>query len=340
MSQPPRLDATRLSQPRPKAFPPPEFPPRKPALFARTPPAVFPVLLGLIGLALALRRGLAGFDLASGLVEALVGALVVGWAFALLAMAAKIARRPGVVAEDMRVLPGRSGLAAASISVMAMAGLLLPYAPGLAFALLWLGLALHAVLALLLIRVLMGLPTEARGVNPGLHLAFVGFIVAAVPAAQMGQMALASALLWITLPIAALIWGISLAQLITRIPPAPLRPMLAIHLAPAAPFATVAALIGQPVLAQAFAAFGAVILLALLAAARWITSAGFLPLWGAFTFPLAAYASALLTLGGVWGIAGNLVLGVSFLVIPPIAWAVLKLWPAGRLAAKTNAAEA
>jgi tellurite resistance protein len=119
-----------------------------------------------------------------------------------------------------------------------------------------------------------------------------------------------------------------------------LRPLLAIHLAPAALFATVAALIGQPVLAQAFAAFGAVILLALLAAGRWITSAGFSALWGAMTFPLAAYATALLTLGGVWALAGNIVLGLAFLIIPPIAWKVLKLWPAGRLAAKTNAAEA
>lgn len=325
---------------RPKAFPPPEFPPRKPKLFARTPPALFPVLLGLIGLGLALRRGLAGQDLPAGLVEALIGALVVGWAFVLLAFAVKIGRRPEVVAEDLRVLPGRAGMAAGSMSVMAMAGLLLPYAPGVAFGLLWLGLALHLVLAGLLIRVLIALPPEARGVNPGWHLAFVGFIVAAVPAAQMGQTALASALLWITLPVAALIWGLSLAQLIGRIPPAPLRPLLAIHLAPAALFAMVAAQIGQPVLAQAFAAFGAVILLALLAAARWITAAGFSALWGAFTFPLAAYASALLTLGGGWAIPGKLVLGLAFLTIPPIAWKVLKLWPAGRLAAKTNAAEA
>ena len=121
---------------RPKAFPPPEFPPRKPKLFARTPPAVFGVLLGLIGLALALRRGLMGFDLATGLLEALVGALVVGWAFALLALAVKIPRRPGVLAEDLRVLPGRVGLAAAAMTIMAMSGLILPYAPGLALALL------------------------------------------------------------------------------------------------------------------------------------------------------------------------------------------------------------
>ena len=34
--------------PRPKLFPPPEFPPRRPARFARMPPAVFSVLLGLV----------------------------------------------------------------------------------------------------------------------------------------------------------------------------------------------------------------------------------------------------------------------------------------------------
>ena len=330
---------TQAPHRRPKAFPAPEFPPRKPKLFARTPPAVFPVFLGLIGLALALRRGLAG-TLAAGLPEALIGALVVGWGFAVLALLAKIARRPGVVAQDLRVLPGQVGLAAATLSVMAMAGLILPYAPGLAKAVLWLGLILHGAQAALLIMVLRAAPPEARGVTPAWHLSFVGFIVAAVPAAQLGQLGLATALLWATMPIAGLIWGMSLAQLIARIPPAPLRPLLAIHLAPAALFTTVAALTDQPILAQAFASFGAVILLALLAASRWITSAGFSALWGAFTFPLAAYASALLALGGGWTTPGNLALGLAFLIIPPIAWAVLKLWPTGRLAAKTNAAEA
>ena len=43
---------------RPKQYPPPEFPPRRVARFARTPPAVFSVILGAIGLVLALRRGI------------------------------------------------------------------------------------------------------------------------------------------------------------------------------------------------------------------------------------------------------------------------------------------
>lgn len=324
---------------RPKAFPPPEFPPRKAKLFARTPPAAFPVLLGLMALALALRQGL-GTGPVAGVVEAPIGALVAGWAFAVLAYAVKIARRPGVVADDLRVLPGQIGLASATMSVMAAAGLVAPYAPDLAAGLIWAGLALHAILAVVLIKILIALPASSRQVTPGLHLNFAGFIAAAVPLAQMGHHTLAAALLWAALPIAALIWGISLAQLIARIPPAPLRPLLALHLAPAALCATVAALIGQPVLAQGLAGFGALILLALLVSLRWITSAGFSAFWGAFTLPLAAFATALLTLGGAWAMAGNLVLGLGFLTIPSIAWSVLKLWPTGRLAAKTNAAEA
>jgi tellurite resistance protein len=325
---------------RPRAYPAPEFPPRKPKLFAKTPPAIFPVILGLLGLGLALRKGLAVLDLPGGLVEAALGALLALWGFAVLALVAKLLRRFASLGEDMRVLPGRAGLAAASMSGMAAAAVLLPYAPGLAAFLAFAALVAHGLLAVLLIATLLKLPPEARGVNPTLHLAFVGFIVAAVPLAQLGQTGVATAILWPSMAAAALIWGISLAQLIRSIPPAPLRPLLAIHLAPAALFTTVAALTDQPILAQAFAAFGAVILLALLAALRWITASGFSPLWGAFTFPLAAYASALLTLGGAWTWPGVALLLLALGAVPAIAWHVLKLWPGGRLAAKTNAAEA
>lgn len=330
---------------RPKAYPPPEFPPRKPKLFARTPPAVFPVVLGLLGLGLALRKalavsGLADLSLVAGGVEAALGALLAFWAFATLALLAKIIRRPAVVPEDLRVLPGRSGMAAASMSGMAAAAVLVPYAPDVALVVAVLALLAHGGLALLLIRGLLNAPAEQRGVTPAWHLSFVGFIVAAIPALALGQVALAQLLLWLCLPVAALIWGSSLVQLIARIPPAPLRPLLAIHLAPAALFATVATGLEQPLLAQSFAAFGAVILLALIAAARWVTVAGFSVLWGAFTFPLAAYAAALIGLGGQVEMVGLGLLVMALGVIPAIAWKVLKQWPTGKLAAKTNAAEA
>ncbi|GAB1480657.1 tellurium resistance protein [Paracoccaceae bacterium] len=325
---------------RPKTFPPPEFPPRRVAAFARTPPAIFPVILGLLGLGLALRRALEALQLPVGLVEAALGGLLVLWAFGWLALAVKIARRPGVLAEEMRVLPGRAGLAAASMSGMVAAAVLLPYAPGVALGLALLSLGLHAALAGLLIAVLLRLPPEAREVNPAWHLAFVGFVVAAVPLAQLGWTGLAAAILWATMAAAAAIWAISVLQLTRRIPPAPLRPLLAIHLAPAALFSTVAGLLGMAGLAQGLALIGAAILLALVLAGRWVLAAGFSPLWGAITFPLAAYASALVLLGGWYELPG-LVLGLAALgVVPAIAWHVLKLWPGGKLAAKTNAAEA
>ena len=337
---PPQISKDR----RPKMYPAPEFPPRKPRLFARTPPAIFPSLLGVLGLGLALRKGTAVLGLETsvlaGLIEAALGAVLMLWALAIVALKAKYLRRIGALGEDMRVLPGRAGLAAASMTGMAAASVLVPYAPQLA---LWLALAslvAHLVMAVALIDTLRRLAPEGRSVNPAMHLAFVGFIVGAVPLAQLGYMDAARLILWITLPIAATIWTISLWQLARLVPPAPLRPLLAIHLAPAALFSIVSGLVGQPTLALGFAALGMVIFLALLTGAIWITATGFSPLWGSFTFPLTAFATALLSLGGSWELPGMVVLALALGVVPAIAWNVLKLWPGNRLATKTNAAEA
>lgn len=335
MAQPP--DRARR---RPPVYPPPEFPPRRVPAFAQVPPAIFPVLLGLLGLAGALRLGLERLDLPLAAAD-LVAGLVLGlWAFGLLAYLVKLGRRPGVILEDLRVMPGRTALAAGTGSVMMAAVVLSPFAPGAAQTLLWIGLALHALLAGLAITVLVGLPREARGVNPGWHLLFTGFILGAPPAALLGQEALARGLIWATLPVALAIWGASLAQLLRSTPPAPLRPMLAIHLAPACLFATSSALTGQAHLATGFSILAIVIALALVSAGRWITVSGVTPLWGAFSFPLAALATALLRQGGGLASFGMGVLAVALVAVPWLAWRVLKDWPGGRLAAKTNAAKA
>ena len=339
MTQTPPDLTPRLAR-RPKSFPAPEFPPRKLKLFARTPPAVFSALLGLLGLGLAARRGLGWLGLEAGLAEAALGAILAVFCFALAALAVKVARRPAVVLEDMRVLPGRAGYATASMGVMASAAVLATYGPALAAGVLGLGLALHLALAALWIKVWLGLPAEGRVVTPAWHLSFVGFIVGAVSAVSMGFEGVAQGILWAVMPVAAAIWGVSLAQLIARIPPAPLRPMLAIHLAPAALFATVAHGLGQDLLAYSFASFGAVIFASLLLSARWLTASGFSPLWGSFTFPLASYAAALISLGGHWAEAGMVVLLLAAALIPMIGVRVVKMWATGALAAKTNAAEA
>ena len=197
-----------------------------------------------------------------------------------------------------------------------------------------------SLLAVMLVRLLAGLPPESRAVNPTLHLSFVGFIVAAAPALALGWTMLAEALFWAVIPVAVVIWGRSLRQFAEAVPPGPLRPLLAIHLAPAALLALVAGLLGKPFLASIFLGMGTVYAILLLVGWRWVTESGPSPLWGAFTFPLAAMASAMLVAGGGWLWPGLALVAVGLGVIPAIAWWVLKRWPGGKLAAVTNAAEA
>lgn len=327
-------------EPRPKRYPPPEFPPRKSALFAKTPPAVFPSILGLLGLVVALRQVLARLGLDLGPADLAGGIAVALWLFAVTAYGVKLARRPSVVMEDLRVLPGRSGLATMTMGGMVTATLLALYVPQMALVLMLAALAGHAVLAALLIRLLLGLPPEARAVNPTLHLSLVGFIVAAPAALTLGWGWLAEALFWAAIPVAVVIWGLSLRQFAASVPPPPLRPLLAIHLAPAALLALVAGLLGKAEIAALFLGLGTVYGLLLVAGGRWVTQAGVSPLWGAFTFPLAAMASAMLVKGGAWHWPGIALTVLGLAVIPAILWWVLKRWPGGKLAAVTNAAEA
>jgi tellurite resistance protein len=321
---------------RPPLPPLPPIPPR-PGLFRQTPPAAFTPVFGLLGLGLAWRRAAESFALPPGAAEMLLGAVTLLYLFVLAAYLAKAARRPAAVAEDLRVLPGRAGLTSASLSVFLLASTAVPYSAALARGLLFAGLAIHAALALAYLRTLLAAPPEQRRATPLWHLAFVGFILAPLSAVPLGMTGLSTAILAATVPVAVVIWALS-APVVARTPP-PLRPVLAIHLAPAALFATVAASLGLLLPALAFCLVALAILALLLVAGRWITAAGFSPLWGAFTFPAAAVASACLAQGfePFRSIGGLLLVGATLLV-PTIAWRVMKLWAEGRLAPATNAA--
>ena len=328
------------TEPRPKRFPPPEFPPRRVAAFAKTPPAIFPAILGLLGLAIALRLALGQLVLPTGAADLLAGVAVALWLFAAFAYAVKVLRRPGVVVEDLRVLPGRSGLAALTMGGMAAATLMAPHAPDLAKGLIVLALAAHAVLAGLLLRLLAGLPPEARQVNPTLHLSFVGFIVAGPAAVAVG---------WTRAGGGAVLgdaagggWHLDPERGAVR----PRRAAAAVATAAGHPCGAGGAVgvsggasgDGRP--GDRVGHGGLVLAVALAASARWLLGAGVTAMWGAMTFPLAALAAALIRTGGGWQVVGIGLTVVALGVIPWILWWVLKRWPGGKLAAVTNAAEA
>ena len=325
-----------------RPLPPPlEIP--KPGFGRRTPPALFPPIMGLFGLGLGWRTAASAFGVTPGIGDLILGATSILFEFTLVAYLAKLWRRPFACLEDLRVLPGRAGLSAASLSLMLFAVVLAPYGNAAATGVALLAFVVHVALVAAILRTLLHGPEEGRVVTPVFHLSFVGFIIGAVAANALGYHDIARWVLWAMLLPAGAIWGVSARQLLTRVPPAPLRPLLAIHLAQACLFTIVAHGAGLVVAAYAFSALTAALFVALLVSGRWLTQAGFSPLWGAFTFPMAAFSTAMVILSqgsGALGVIAGVMLVLATLIVPLITLRIFKLWPGGKLAAKTNAATA
>lgn len=319
--------------------------PKKPGLWRRTPPVLFTPVFGLFGLGVAWRRAVDAFQVSDATTQAIFGAVTLLYLFLLVAYFAKVARRPATFVEDLRILPGRAGLAAMSLSGMLLAVGLLPFSTAVAATVLTLSVILHAIIALIVIWELVTGAAEARSVTPVWHLTFVGFILSPLAGVSLGWTTWSFVVFWISLALAVFVWGASVAQFARRDVPAPLRPLLAIHLAPASVLGVVAMLLGYQYLALGFGLFGVLIFLALAMRPGWLLETGFSPLWGAFTFPMAALSSLLMMLGAagfgeIYRYAGGLLLIAATLAIPVIMWKVIQLWSKGVLAVKTNASEA
>lgn len=326
-------------------FPPPPPIPAKTRLFQRTPPAIFPPIMGAFGLGLAWRRAADGFGVSVGFGDALLGATTLLFLFCIVAYLAKLVQRPGTFFEDLKVLPGRAGLIAMMLSGYLLAATLVPYSTSLATVVFSVALVGHLLVAGRVAFTLITGPVEARSVTPVWHLLFVGFILSPLAALPLGFQTYSEIAFWGSFVAAIAIWGASLAQVLRADVPAPLRPLLAIHLAPASVLPTVAFLLGKPELGYPLCVLAVVILSLLVLRARWLTAAGFSPLWGAFTFPIAAFSTALqiaavATGSNVLHIIAGLSLVAATLIIPTVAFKVLQMWAKGVLAVKTNAAQA
>ncbi|MBK5934246.1 tellurite resistance protein [Rhodovulum imhoffii] len=316
------------------------FTPR-PRFGEQTPPAIFPPVLGALGLGLAWGRAADVSLVPAAIGQILLGAMTLVLAFCLFAYGLKVFRRPGTVVEDLRVLPGRAGVAAAILSLYLSSMVLAEIMPVLAQVVFWGGIGLHLVLVGILVWVFLSGPQERRRVSPVWHLLFAGFIVAGLAAVPLGYENLATWIFHITTVCALGIWGSSAIQLVRESVPAPLRPLLAIHLAPACLLGLVAAALGFHDYAVGFTVLAGAILGVLLVRLPWMLESGFSPLWGAFTFPLAAFANLMLVWAGSAGFFRNVaavILVAASLSIPPILVGILRAWAKGELGPRTNAA--
>ncbi|MEL7464473.1 MAG: tellurium resistance protein [Pseudomonadota bacterium] len=310
----------------------------------RTPPALFPATLGMFGLALAWRA--AGEALGA---PALVGHLILAatgafFLFAFGCYAAKLVKRPAVVMEDLAPAPGRAAVSAGSMCLMLFAAGIAPLAAGLASAVWLLGVALHVVYMICVIRALMAAPPEGRAVTPVLFLPFVGYIVSPIAGVPLGFGAIAAPLYAYTLVAGAVIVALSAPRILLKPTPIPARPAAAILLAPTSVAAISANALGYDDLAAVFIWISAAVALVYVGRWRWLTVGGYTPAWGAFTFPSAALAGALLIAaqrwGGPWEWAASLALIFATVLVPAI-WAItIRDWSLGRLGLMTGAGEA
>jgi len=314
-----------------------------PPFYRRTPPALFPCLLGLIGLALLWRK-MAEFGAPLWIGEALSVLSVGLFGFIFACYVTKLVLRPSVVLDDLKIGPARGAVSAGSVCLLLAAVIFVPYDFQLAEVLWWTGLAFHVVYLLCVVKTLKSIQAMRQSVTPVLLLPFVGFIVASIAGPQLDYRMLSIAFLFVCLPFYFWIGVESLLNAVSRGVEPINRPSYAIILAPPSIYAVAAYYLWSNTVFFWFWLIALIVGVCVLLAAPWMARGGFKPSWGAFTFPLTA-CTMVMALGLQTGIQVSLVpmtIGVtlSTLLVPYIVFKTLKAWSNGTLAHATKAAVA
>lgn len=313
-------------------------------LWRSTPPAIFPVILGLVGLSLAWRGLAQSFGLPMSIGDLLLGVTTALLAFFALSYAAKIVARPSVLMDDLKSPPGRAGLSAISMSLIVLSAGLLPYGE-VARYVWWFGVILHVVIVVFVVKAVIKSPPEARSVTPFQLLPFVGLITAPIAGVSLGYTTLSQIFTYLSLVVLAVILVKLAAKFIRTRPPEPLRPSYAIILAPMGLFGMAFGQFGFEIIFSLFYILSWLVAITLLVFSTWLTKAGFTPLWGSFTFPLATFTNFnIMAMAKGFGlvattgaIAGGL---IATVLIFFISYKALKMWAKRDLAKKTGAAVA
>lgn len=289
--------------------------------------ALFPPLFGVFGLGLVWRTA-ASWPV--GEVILLVASVL--YLFCLGGYVSVVRAAPGKLWATLHQIPGRSGVAAISLSIMVSSAAAHSYSEVAAEILLVTGLCLHVLLSFAVARVLLEGNWDQRKITPVWHLTFVGYIVASVGAFPLGWDGLVLALLILTAPVAAGVIVVSLWQVSRGLMPPVLRPMLAIHLAPFCLFGYAAVGLGMEGLALIMLYMAIAAFLLLILFLRFLTQAGFGPAWGSFTFPLAAFVNLLQQYDGFYLESfAALTLWFATFAILGILGGILRLWLRGAL---------
>lgn len=313
-------------------------------LWRRTPPAIFPVTLGFLGLSLAWRNAASVLPIPSFIGEFMMGVATIFFVFFFVSYIAKFVARPSGLLEDLTTPPARAGISAMILSILILSAVL--NVIGVRANEIWLfGVALYLGSMVLLGYSIYKLPVEARSFSPFQYLSFVGTIVAPVAGISLGYTALSFWLAMIALPPYIAITVFYGLKLVRNRPPHPLRPSLMMGLAPTSLFAIAFGQMGIEWAFQLFYWQAIIWVIVLLGAAFWMTEGGWTPIWGGFTFPIAAFLNLqILAISKGVGIVSTTALIAGLLIGTPLILYIVfkhsKAWIRGDLAKNTAAAVA
>lgn len=251
--------------------------------------------MGLGGLGLTWREAARHHGAPALVGEAVMVLAVLAWGLLIGLHLLRAWRHPDAVAEDWRHPVRASFFAAGTIGSMEVAAAFIPWAPGLARAALLLAIAVHVGVTLALLARFMRGQGHVDMLAPPLLMPLVGHVVGAMFCAALGLDTLG----WMLLGVGALLWLLMMPLLIWRLIarpdlPAPLRPSLAIFLAPPTVGSlAIASLAGVGPWVLALFGLSAFMLALLVLGLPYMLEAGFTPAVWSFTFPLANFAAVL-----------------------------------------------
>lgn len=262
------------------------------------PLLAIPMGTGGVGLAWRQAHQVLGAPAVIG--EALLALTLVVWVAVVALQLARVVRHPRAVLQEL-AHPVRVAFAAApTIGLMIVAAFLHPYAPALGAALWSLAVALHLLVAMLLLRRVLAGRGDAMMLAPPLLIPLVGNILAPVFGVRMGFLDMS----WMMFGVGFFLWLAVQPLLLYRLfagpaLPPPLWPSLVILVAPPAVGAlALAALTGQAGgLVMALAGLALLVAAVLVSMAGEIARIPFGMPWWAVTFPSAAFAIMLMATG-------------------------------------------
>lgn len=311
-------------------------------LWRSTPPAIFPVCLGLLGLGLGWRNASDFLPVAHEVGDVLLG---LGCAFYLYFLACyliKLTARPMALFEDSANPTARAGLAAAAMSMMLLAAALLPFGISAPYVW-WAGVIAQIGASAVGCYAIWRDPPEARRFSTFQYLIFVGPVVGPIAGIPLGYVTESLILTLAALVAYLVITAGLIRQLQHKRPPVHLRPSMAISLAPICLFATCFDLLGFDWAFVLFYGLSMGVAASLLLLIPWLIKGGWSPLWASFTFPVAAFLQVQVIAfskfgSGFTAASVYAVMAFGTLVILFVAYRVTLMWVTGELAKKTGAA--